>query len=104
MAPISNPSINCLFAIVLIIFSVTISTNALQCYVCGQYNDGVGSITPCLNYSANLAHLHLKECPRKTDKFCIVSDFFPCIFSLRMRIMSKKKNLLLKCIITPHHQ
>lgn len=66
-------SINCLFATIFILLSITLSTNALQCYVCGQYNDGVGSITPCLNYSANLAHLHLKECPRKTDKFCIVS-------------------------------
>lgn len=47
--------------------------NALQCYQCGQYNDGVGSITPCLNYTANLAHLHLKECARKSDKYCIVS-------------------------------
>lgn len=66
-------SINSLFATIFILLSITLSTNALQCYVCGQYNDGVGSITPCLNYSANLAHLHLKECPRKTDKFCIVS-------------------------------
>lgn len=49
------------------------SSDALKCYQCGQYNDGVGSITPCLNYSAPLAHLHLKECPRSSDKFCIVS-------------------------------
>lgn len=53
--------------------SIIVASNALQCYQCGQYNDGVGSITPCLNYSVNLAHLHLKSCPRASDKFCIVS-------------------------------
>lgn len=59
------------------------TTNGLQCQICGQYNDGVGSITPCLNYSKENAHLHLKECPRKTDKFCVVSRLsllFPRIF------------------------
>lgn len=56
----------------LLIFTVT-STNGLQCYQCGQFNDGVGSITPCLNYSETTAHLHLKECPGKGDKFCVVS-------------------------------
>lgn len=55
---------------------MTSAVDALQCYQCGQYNDGVGSITPCNNYSVNSAHLHLKDCPRKTDKFCIVSFFF----------------------------
>lgn len=47
--------------------------NALQCHQCGQYNDGVGSITPCLNYTDQSAHLYLKDCPRSSDKFCIVS-------------------------------
>lgn len=61
-----------------------LSTNALSCYQCGQFNDGVGSITPCLNYSANLAHLHLKECSRKSDKFCVVSkmDLFLYLIQL----------------------
>uniref|UniRef100_A0ABD2WQB3 Uncharacterized protein n=1 Tax=Trichogramma kaykai TaxID=54128 RepID=A0ABD2WQB3_9HYME len=40
----------------------------LNCYQCGQYNDGVGSITPCINYTAT----QLKECP-KTSEYCIVS-------------------------------
>ena len=53
--------------------SILALSNALQCYQCGQYNDGVGSITPCLNYSEKSAHLHLKDCPRSSDKYCIVS-------------------------------
>ena len=56
---------------VLLILNI-IPTNGLQCHICGQFNDGVGSITPCLNYTENNAHLHLKECPRKGDKFCVV--------------------------------
>lgn len=60
--------------LVLLVFTI-ISTNALQCHICGQFNDGVGSITPCLNYTKENAHLHLKECPRKTDKFCVVRTF-----------------------------
>lgn len=58
--------------VLLLVFTI-ISTNGLQCHICGQFNDGVGSITPCLNYTETNAHLHLKECPRKTDKFCVVS-------------------------------
>lgn len=45
---------------------------ALDCYQCGQYNDGVGSITPCLEYSDPLDKTYLKSCPHKTDKYCIV--------------------------------
>lgn len=58
--------------VILLVFMI-ISTNGLQCHICGQFNDGVGSITPCLNYTETNAHLHLKECPRKSDKFCVVS-------------------------------
>jgi hypothetical protein len=43
---------------------------ALQCYQCGQYTDGVGSITPCISYSAEK---HLKECPSSQSNYCIVS-------------------------------
>lgn len=71
-------SIKCtssLLGAILILSCVLYSANALQCYQCGQYNDGVGSITPCLNYSEHLAHLHLKDCPRASDKFCIVSTY-----------------------------
>ncbi|KAJ8920043.1 hypothetical protein NQ315_011693 [Exocentrus adspersus] len=40
---------------------------ALQCYHCGMYNDGVGSITPCLNET----HMKLMECPHRENNFCI---------------------------------
>lgn len=48
-------------------------TNGLKCYMCGQYNEGVGSITPCLNYSEKYAHLYLKECSRPSERYCVVS-------------------------------
>ncbi|XP_019867224.2 uncharacterized protein LOC109596169 [Aethina tumida] len=40
---------------------------ALQCYQCGQYNDGVGSITPCINET----YMRLKDCPHKDHAYCI---------------------------------
>lgn len=43
--------------------------HGIRCYKCGQYNEGVGSITPCINYTANM---HLKECPPSAE-WCIVS-------------------------------
>lgn len=43
--------------------------HGIRCYKCGQYNEGVGSITPCINYTA---HMHLKECPPSAE-WCIVS-------------------------------
>lgn len=42
-------------------------SNALRCYQCGLYTDGVGSITPCINYTAEK---HLKECPA-SESHCI---------------------------------
>lgn len=50
-----------------------VTVNGLKCYMCGQYNEGVGSITPCLNYSEQYAHLYLKECSKKSEKYCVVS-------------------------------
>ncbi|KAF3429903.1 hypothetical protein E2986_10944 [Frieseomelitta varia] len=44
-------------------------THSLKCYKCGQYNEGVGSITPCINYTA---HMDLKDCPPSAE-WCIVS-------------------------------
>ncbi|XP_053977071.1 uncharacterized protein LOC128888792 [Hylaeus anthracinus] len=41
--------------------------HGIRCYICGQYNEGVGSITPCINYTA---HMHLKECPPRAE-WCI---------------------------------
>ena len=58
----------------LILIVNVIVSNGLQCHRCGEYNDGVGSITPCLNYTEQNAHTYFKECPRKTDKFCVVSE------------------------------
>lgn len=46
---------------------------ALKCYQCGQYNDGVGSITPCLNYTEKTAPFYLKDC-KSSDAYCIVSE------------------------------
>lgn len=50
------------------------SASALKCHQCGQYNDGVGSITPCLNYSDTTAKNFVKDCPRNNNNFCIVSE------------------------------
>lgn len=47
--------------------------DALKCYQCGMYNEGVGSITPCLNYTETTAQYYLKDCPRSSDNYCIVS-------------------------------
>ncbi|CAH1112765.1 unnamed protein product [Psylliodes chrysocephalus] len=43
------------------------SVVALQCWQCGMYNDGVGSITPCLNET----HMKLIDCPKTDHKYCI---------------------------------
>lgn len=51
--------------------------DGLKCHMCGQYNEGVGSITPCTNYSKEIAHLYLKECTKKSEKFCVVSSIIP---------------------------
>lgn len=56
-----------------IIIFVSVSS-ALKCYQCGNYNDGVGSITPCTNYSESIAHLYLRDCQNPSDMFCVVSD------------------------------
>ncbi|KAF7288038.1 hypothetical protein GWI33_000092 [Rhynchophorus ferrugineus] len=40
---------------------------ALQCFHCGQYNEGVGSITPCINDT----YMKLKDCPPREINYCI---------------------------------
>lgn len=60
----------CVFAAALAASSVA----TLQCYQCGQYNDGVGSITPCINET----HMELKECPSLDHVYCIVSMWERC--------------------------
>lgn len=63
---------NKLLFIILLIKSLLFA-DALKCYQCGQYNDGVGSITPCLNYTEKTAAFYIKDCPRSSDAYCIVS-------------------------------
>ncbi|XP_063237808.1 uncharacterized protein LOC134539581 [Bacillus rossius redtenbacheri] len=46
--------------------SCVVPSSGISCYMCGQYTDGVGSITPCLNLTA----ANLKECPESAN-FCI---------------------------------
>ncbi|XP_060806973.1 toxin S6C6 [Amyelois transitella] len=40
--------------------------NSIRCWQCGQYSDGVGSITPCNNRTA----AKLEECPSNA-RYCI---------------------------------
>lgn len=56
-------------------------TSALKCFQCGEYHDGVGSITPCLNYTAPTSPGFLKDCPRRGQKFCIVSSHLISLLS-----------------------
>ncbi|KAJ3625998.1 hypothetical protein MTP99_016528 [Tenebrio molitor] len=58
--------VNCLLAAA-VLGGFVASAVALQCYQCGQYNDGVGSITPCINET----HMELKECPSLNHVYCI---------------------------------
>lgn len=60
-----------LMAIVVVMAALIGMTSALRCYQCGQYHDGVGSITPCFNTTPTLP-VFLKDCPRSSQKFCIV--------------------------------
>lgn len=50
------------------LFSVDVSSG-LKCYQCGEYTDGIGSITPCTNYTDEK---HLKQCLDEGAQ-CIVS-------------------------------
>ncbi|KPJ12096.1 hypothetical protein RR48_02985 [Papilio machaon] len=42
------------------------AASGIKCWQCGQYSDGVGSITPCNNRSAT----RLADCP-PAAKYCI---------------------------------
>uniref|UniRef100_A0A1B6GD31 UPAR/Ly6 domain-containing protein n=1 Tax=Cuerna arida TaxID=1464854 RepID=A0A1B6GD31_9HEMI len=58
-----------LLVVIFTLFALfVIPTSSLKCYQCGQYTDGVGSITPCINYTERL---HLKDCPLATSQQCI---------------------------------
>ena len=57
-----------------VLFCLLATVACLQCFKCGQYNDGVGSITPCFNFT----YMKLIECPSRDQHYCIVSsDTFP---------------------------
>lgn len=53
--------------------------HGIRCYKCGQYNEGVGSITPCINYTAHM----LMECS-SSDEWCIVSTSTYIIFHFNL--------------------
>ncbi|XP_034234569.1 uncharacterized protein LOC117641395 [Thrips palmi] len=55
-------------AVMLMLITVVPTASALRCFQCGFYTDGVGSITPCINYTVEL---HLKECPKEKSKSCL---------------------------------
>ncbi|KAL5289608.1 hypothetical protein ACFFRR_009585 [Megaselia abdita] len=67
-----------IFFVLLVAINVQL-VNGLKCHMCGQYNEGGGSITPCLNYSDVQASNFLKECTKPTDKYCVkyVSELAP---------------------------
>lgn len=63
----------CNFAVYFGVFVGVLSVvSALQCYQCGMYSDGVGSITPCLNHT----HTKLINCPSRDHRYCIVSNYY----------------------------
>ncbi|XP_041985360.1 ly-6/neurotoxin-like protein 1 [Aricia agestis] len=49
-----------------LVVSLAAATAGIKCWQCGQYSDGVGSITPCNNRSA----ARLNQCPPDA-KYCI---------------------------------
>ncbi|XP_059062977.1 uncharacterized protein LOC131855694 [Achroia grisella] len=51
---------------VCILLALVAITTSIRCWKCGQYSDGVGSITPCNNRSAT----QLEDCPSNA-KYCI---------------------------------
>ncbi|CAK1541166.1 unnamed protein product [Leptosia nina] len=49
-----------------VLLTLVAAASGLHCWRCGQYSDGVGSITPCNNRSAT----RLEQCPPNA-KYCI---------------------------------
>lgn len=60
-------TVNCILLVCMSCFFMAVV--ALKCHQCGQYNDGVGSITPCINST----YMKLKDCPSMDHRYCIVS-------------------------------
>lgn len=90
--------------ILLLIISITNSlmfAEALKCYQCGSYTDGAGSITPCLNYTEQTAPFYLKDCPRSSNAYCIVSVASPFLQpppTFRVNLLLHVCNLNTACI------
>ncbi|CAK1594460.1 unnamed protein product [Parnassius mnemosyne] len=55
-----------LLATIGVLLTLVAAGSSIKCWQCGQYSDGVGSITPCNNKSAT----RLAECP-PAAKYCI---------------------------------
>ncbi|XP_044755747.1 uncharacterized protein LOC123314492 [Coccinella septempunctata] len=55
------------FFVGIILIGILGSAMALKCFICGMYNDGVGSITPCINDT----NMPVRECQGDKYKFCI---------------------------------
>ncbi|XP_049880929.1 uncharacterized protein LOC126377251 [Pectinophora gossypiella] len=60
MSPITRLASVCL------LLTLVATAAGIKCWRCGQYSDGVGSITPCANRTA----AKLDECPSNA-KYCI---------------------------------
>lgn len=58
-----------ILATVCCLLALAVTASGIKCWKCGQYSDGVGSITPCANRTA----AKLEECPNDA-KYCIVSN------------------------------
>ncbi|CAH2238053.1 jg21665 [Pararge aegeria aegeria] len=72
-----------------VLLSLATAAAGIKCWQCGQYSDGVGSITPCNNRSA----ARLNQCPPDA-KYCIVSTLAGHPFSLEMRLRIPSGNQL----------
>ncbi|XP_026313643.1 uncharacterized protein LOC113225535 [Hyposmocoma kahamanoa] len=55
-----------ILATVCCLLALAVTASGIKCWKCGQYSDGVGSITPCANRTA----AKLEECPNDA-KYCI---------------------------------
>ncbi|KAF7991750.1 hypothetical protein HCN44_010551 [Aphidius gifuensis] len=61
------PTILATWTVFIIMVLCVAEIQGLTCYKCGLYNEGVGSITPCIN---STAQMHLQQCPASAE-FCI---------------------------------
>ncbi|XP_048486497.1 uncharacterized protein LOC119692199 isoform X2 [Plutella xylostella] len=63
-----------------VLASLCAGAAALRCWQCGQYSDGVGSITPCTNHSAaklGQCNNQAKYCIKYVSELTVVRDCVP---------------------------